>query len=126
MDVVNALYLQRQEIISSYVWNGVVVGYGNIQPPNTTYRLSKFKPSSILEWENNETNLSAGFWGDFANKPLEESSDSSFSRRHGSACQIGRMDGSAGREPWINLNAWAHSTTNPNVLWCNPGSASGH
>jgi hypothetical protein len=126
MDAVNPLYLERPELISTYMWNGVVGGYGNIQPANTTYKLSQFTPPCILQWESNETNLSAGFWGDFANKPLEESTDSSFSRRHGNGIQIGRMDGSAGRELWVNMNTWAHATTNKNVLWCNPGSTSGH
>jgi hypothetical protein len=30
---VDSDYLQRQEIISSYVWNGAVVGYQNGQSP---------------------------------------------------------------------------------------------
>ena len=123
MDVVNSLYLQRPELITSYIWNGAVLGYGAVQIP---YQLSRFKPRSILEWESNETNLSAGFWGDFANKPLEEITDSSFSRRHGNGIQVARVDGSASRDPWVILNAWATNTTVPNDLWCNPGSTTGH
>jgi hypothetical protein len=122
-DVVNANYLKRPVIISSYVWNGAVQGYGNVQSP---YKISKFKPTNILQWENDETQVSTGFWGDFANRPMEIAPAPSLSRRHGKAAQVGKMDGSAAREIWANIYTWCnHSPKQPNDLWYNPTSTTG-
>ena len=33
--------------------------------------MNKFKPTNILQWENDETQMYAGFWGDWSNKPVE-------------------------------------------------------
>jgi hypothetical protein len=125
-DVVNAAYLERPEIISSYVWNGAPVGYVT---GVSSYKMNRFKPTNILQWENDETQVgagSAGFWGDFANKPCENGTTPSLSQRHGKAAQIGRMDGSAARETWLNITAWAVESSKPNDMWCNPGSTTGH
>lgn len=123
-DVLNAAYYSRGEYISSYVWNGAVVGYppSNVYTP--TFKISAFKPSNILQWENDETDLSA--WNDFSNFPLEGKGTPSFSQRHGSAAQIGRFDGSAARVLMADINNWAYSTNSPNDLWCKPTSANGH
>jgi prepilin-type N-terminal cleavage/methylation domain-containing protein len=125
-DVVDQNYLKRPEIISSYVWNGAFAAYGNasgIQPP---YKMNKFRPTNILQWENDEKQVTSGFWGDFANKPWESGTEPSLSKRHGKAAQVGRMDGSAGREPWVNIVAWAVQSSKPNDMWCSPASTTGH
>jgi prepilin-type N-terminal cleavage/methylation domain-containing protein len=125
-DVVDKNYLQRAEIITSYVWNGAVAGYSS----SPSYKISKMKPTNIVQWENDEKYIA--FWNDFANYPAEpitagsSTTVPSFSKRHGKAAQIGRMDGSAGREPYVNMAAWAMDTKNRNDLWCNPGKANGH
>jgi prepilin-type N-terminal cleavage/methylation domain-containing protein len=99
-DTVDANYLKRYELITSYTWNGAIVGYQNGKSP---YKISKFKPTNILQWENDEKNIAPGAWGDFSNDPAEAIASGSsvvapcFSQRHGKAAQIGRMDGSAGR-----------------------------
>ena len=125
-DVLNADYYKRGQFINSYVWNGAVVGY----PPTGIYaptlKLSMFKPSNILQWENDETQIS--YWNDFSNFPLEGNNGGAptFSKRHGSAAQIGRFDGSAARVLMADINTWAHGTNAPNDLWCKPTSANGH
>jgi hypothetical protein len=122
-DVVNQLYLERPETISSYVWNGAPVGYGSVTSP---CKISKFKPTNILQWENDEKQTAAGFWGDFSNKPSENGTTPSLSQRHGKTGQIGRMDGSAARELWINLVAWCVENSKPNDMWCSPYESTGH
>jgi len=123
-DVVDANYLKRYELISSYIWNGAIVAYQNGKSP---CKISKLKPTNILQWENDEKNTDAGAWGDFANAPLDGSPLlPTFSKRHGNASQIGRIDGSAGREPYANIIAWAKDSQTPNDLWCNPDSKTGH
>jgi len=129
-DVVDANYLKRAEIITSYVWDGSIVGFGAVA---TSYKISIFKPTNILQWENDETlNPSGGNWADFSNNPMEaiasgsNVSQPSFSKRHGKAAQVSRMDGSAARELYANMVMWANDTTAPNDLWYSPASSNGH
>ncbi len=121
---INAAYLARQEIITSYAWNGAVVTY---RDKVASLKITRFKPTNILQWENAEKSN----WSDFSNGPMDYYGTwpnsiytYSFSDRHGKAAQVGRMDGSAGRETSVNMKAWA-STTDvasavPNDLWCSP------
>jgi type II secretory pathway pseudopilin PulG len=128
-DKVDAKYLLRNQLISSYVWNGAVVGYADGKTPCKRYQL---EPTNILQWENDENNTytQSGTWNDFSNYPLEwdrsRKEVPSFSQRHGKAAQVGRMDGSAGRERQANMASWAKETAGPNDLWCNPATANGH
>jgi len=121
-DVVNTSYYFRYEIITSYVWNGAVVAY---PPANSTayvqpFKLTKFKPTNILEWENDENTTGVGQWNDFSNSPNQP-----ISQRHGKAAQVGRIDGGAARIPMTEINAMA-ADTGPNDMWCNPDTANGH
>jgi len=129
-DAINADTYKRAILISSYVMNGAIVGYpsgtvtsaGFVRP----FKISKFKPTNILEWENDEKNTSTGNWNDFSNFPIE-SSQPSFDRiRHGKVCQVGRMDGSAARVAKVEMEAMALNTTAPNDLWYSPNSTTGH
>jgi len=122
-DAVNALHLQRQELVTSYQWNGSMNSFGN---PTNYNKITTFKPSNIVQWENCETNVSSGFWGDWANKPSEEFPNPSMSERHGSTAQIARLDGSAARELWANIVGWCKEGSVPNDLWYAPGSYNGH
>lgn len=125
-DVVDNRYYTRSELITSYVWNGAIVGYppqaaatsGTYIPP---FKLSKFKPTNILEWENDETHTDVGEWNDFSNYPYQP-----ISQRHGTTAQVGRMDGSAARIPMVDVNAMVANTTDANDMWCNPATANGH
>src|SRR5438105_836436 len=93
-DVPNADYYNRGELISSYVWDGAIAGFSG----GKTFKLTRFKGSNILQWENDEKNTANGNWNDFSNYPLEGGNtiaNITFSRRHGKAAQVGRMDGGA-------------------------------
>jgi len=122
-DAVNAAYIQRQELITSYAWNGGIVAYQNGKTP---FKISKFKPTNILQWENADKSN----WSDFSNGPKDYDSNQnytySFSDRHGKSAQVGRMDGSAGREVYATMKAWADNTTTPNDLWYSPLTTNGH
>ena len=121
----DATHLGRKEILTSYAWNGAVVAYQNGKTP---YKITTFKPTNILQWENADNSN----WGDFSNGPLDYDQNNnltiSLSTRHGKAGQVGRIDGSAGRETWSNLSMWANDTTTRNDLWCSgdPNSGNGH
>jgi prepilin-type N-terminal cleavage/methylation domain-containing protein len=126
-DAPNADYYQRAQLISSYVWNGAIAGFSG----GNSLKLTKFKASNILQWENDEKNLSPGgdgAWNDFSNYPVENGGKITFSRRHGKAAQVGRMDGSAARITYAEMvgMALAPGGSAKNDLWYNPNSADGH
>ncbi len=64
------LFAQREVVISSYVWNGSVCGYGALsgQKPNT-YKSTMFKPTDVLQWETDE--LTPFFFNDVSSYPTE-------------------------------------------------------
>jgi prepilin-type N-terminal cleavage/methylation domain-containing protein len=137
-DIPNADTYNRGEMITSYVWDGAIVGFGKDPSPKKTingvdfyltYKLTKFKASNILQWENDEKNTYNGNWNDFSNFPLEGGTtiaNTTFSKRHGKAAQVGRMDGSAARITYTEMVANALDTTARNDLWYNPATANGH
>lgn len=134
----NDKYYARQIYITSYVWNGAVIGYdhgsfptGSGQIPHT-FRLSTFKPSAILMWETDETQ--PFFFNDFANYP-----DQGISSRYGNAAIVGFFDASSRRIDIAQFSSWAGCAngvwmtapnsggtrwrfvkTLPNQLWCSP------
>jgi prepilin-type N-terminal cleavage/methylation domain-containing protein len=139
-DVEDSLFDQRQMYISSYIWNGAVNGYQTALP--TSYKLTQFAPTRILQWESDEMNPIS--FNDPANYPQE-----GFTRRHGGSrttdpnldvkakVTISMFDGSS---KWVQLrelktlagNLGAYSgmanpppATLPNDLWCNPGTTNG-
>jgi len=131
-DMVNANMYQRAILISSYVWDGAIIGFGNSPTVNInggtehlTYKNSKFQASNILQWENDEKNTSSGNWNDFSNYPIEGGA-TTFSKRHGKTAQVGRMDGSAARIPYTEMVGMALNTTTRNDLWYSPLTANGH
>ncbi len=124
-DAVNANYYLRYELITSYVFNGAIIGYPNVATFVRPFKLSKFKPTNILEWENDEKNTASVAWNDFSNFPIEAGKHA-FSQRHGKSAQVGRIDGSAARIAMTEMNTMANDTTTPNDLWYSPNSANGH
>jgi hypothetical protein len=132
-DVVNKDYYARLELISSYVFNGAIVGYPNTPAGSAyvrPYKISRFKSTNILEWENDEKNTGYGAWNDVSNFPVENNAQGvsapSFSAWHGRAAQVGRMDGSAARILMAGMISMAKNTTTPNDLWYSPKSTTGH
>jgi prepilin-type N-terminal cleavage/methylation domain-containing protein len=126
----------RQEFITSYAWNGAIIGYDKNTGPGKTFKLTKFKGSNILQWENNEANKTSGSWNDFSNYPLQDASggagsgnvpqDITFSERHGKVAQVGRLDGSAARITYKEMTALAFDTSTKNDIWYSPLTANGH
>jgi len=126
-DVPDVNYYNRAELISSYVWDGAIAGFSG----GNSSKLTRFRASNILQWENDEKNLSPGndgAWNDFSNYPVENGGKITFSRRHGKAAQVGRMDGSAARITYAEMSAMALTPAGgaKNDLWYNPNSADGH
>jgi prepilin-type N-terminal cleavage/methylation domain-containing protein len=106
-DVLNAQFYQRQEYLTSYIWNGGVVRYGK---STFTMKLGapELKSSRILMWENDEANLNSGQWNDFSNYP-----DEGISRRHGDGAMVAILDGAALRMDMHDFYNLAGNAANP-------------
>lgn len=132
------LYSQRTVLITSYVWNGAVCGYGRIENsrPNT-FKLSAFKPNAILQWETDE--LEPFFFNDTSSFP-----DEGISQRHGGGkpysiavdvkggATVGLFDGSAQYIKYKKfyelagrVNQRGATVRGPNELWCAPDRPDG-
>lgn len=129
-DVVNPLYYQRNIYLTSYVWNGAVSGYGALAPKS--YKITQFKPLSILMWETDEK--TPFYFNDCSSFP-----DEGISGRHGKGATVGLISGSTQN---VRLTDWYSQTyagpanqnphgsgmlaaSVPNQVWCNPGKANG-
>lgn len=88
---INLQFLQRGQYITSYNWNGAVIGYpGQNAPIPRTFKLAQFKSNAILQWETDEN--SPAYFNDFSNYP-----DEGISGRHGNGAVIGMFGGSSER-----------------------------
>jgi prepilin-type N-terminal cleavage/methylation domain-containing protein len=130
IDATNQLYFARNIYFTSYIWNGAVSAYGNLTLGSTSFKISQFKPNSILQWEADEQ--LPFFFNDCSEYP-----DEGISGRHGTGATVGLVSGATQR---IALNRWYTSsyagqqgqrgTAIPRALmptpaWCNPGTRDG-
>jgi prepilin-type N-terminal cleavage/methylation domain-containing protein len=124
----------RGEYITSYTWNGAVVGYpGQGATVPKTFKLGQFRADAILQWETDETRPE--FFNDFANYP-----DEGISARHGKGAIIGNFGGNAEKMQLTEFLTIAGGVVGPgqrggqrwafakpalqfpavNRLWCSP------
>ena len=129
-DVVDMRFYLRNVYITSYVWNGAIIGFGAIAP--RTYKItdSKLRPQNILQWETDEK--TPFFFNDSSSFP-----DEGISARHGKGATMGLLDGSttsiAVKDWYGNTLAGAPGqrgqgipvTMLPNQVWYNPGNLYG-
>jgi prepilin-type N-terminal cleavage/methylation domain-containing protein len=137
-------YKRRQIKITSYVWNGAIISYGNV--PTTTktskFKLSSLRSSGILLWEGPESE--SGFlFNDVGNQPHEGISQRHASARRprdqqdnvGGVAVLGVLNGASSRirfSKWFTpelagKNIWPNSPNHkgPNDAWFNPDSRDG-
>jgi prepilin-type N-terminal cleavage/methylation domain-containing protein len=121
----NTLFYQRGILFTSYVMNGAVNGYDG-PSANKPFKITAFKPLSVLLWETDERQPIL-FFNDTSSVPYE-----GMSPRHGKMATIGIISGSTERiksATWFS-NEFAGKqgqtpTPLPNRAWCNPGRADG-
>ena len=136
-----AQFRERDQKISSYVWNGALISFGNLSGWDSrllTHRITAFKPTVILQWEADE--MKPFFFNDASSYP-----DEGISQRHGGGFAPNeRIDvkggGAAGLISGTAINLkykkfyelagrvdarGAGLKDVPNDLWCDPTSARG-
>jgi len=132
-DKPDLLYYQRNIYISSYVWNGAICGYGNYAGKNGqlgSYKISQFKPQSIIQWEADEK--TPFYFNDVSSFP-----DEGISGRHGKGATVGLVSGSTEKIKLVQYYSTKYAGAQgsrgmgipaaglPNQLWCNPGKLNG-
>ena len=135
-------FTERIIKISSYLWNGAIISYGQHTGPFSKYKISELPGTGILMWEANEDETEYNF-NDVGNHPHE-----GISQRHGAAragktqmdnvggiATMGNLTGSA---YVIKMRQWfsprmagtaiwpaAANPAGPNDAWYNPASRDG-
>jgi prepilin-type N-terminal cleavage/methylation domain-containing protein len=114
-------FLQRANKMSTYVQNGALCGYGNIQP--RTYSQSQFRQDAFMSWEPEDRGVGFGF-NDASSYP-DPAVDGGLGKRHGKIGGI--VLNLSGGVLMMKSNAWYREASEPikNRLWCNPGTANG-
>jgi prepilin-type N-terminal cleavage/methylation domain-containing protein len=135
--VYSALWSQRNELLSSYVMNGAVCGYGAINPKS--YKLSNFHGDYIQFWEADEQvpfyfNDASSFGDEgLSQRHLGSMANHSNLKDVGGFATIGDFGGSAESISFKNFyilagpqgNRGAGVIPTPNRIWCNPGTGTG-
>jgi prepilin-type N-terminal cleavage/methylation domain-containing protein len=135
-------FTERIIKISSYLWNGAIISYGQHVGQFSRYKISDLPGTGILMWEANEDETEYNF-NDVSNHPHE-----GISQRHGAAragknqmdnvggvASMGNLTGSAFT---IKMNKWFSprmagtaiwpappNPVGPNDAWFNPASPNG-
>lgn len=130
LDKTNSKYWsQRANQLSTYIMNGALCGYGQIQgkKPNT-YKISKYKPNAYMIWEPDENKIvpntgqpiGAFCYNDASSFP---DAGEGVGRKHVKGAVI---TGFGGHVEFIKFeNFEREQTKRPGLLWCNPGKANG-
>jgi prepilin-type N-terminal cleavage/methylation domain-containing protein len=125
LDLTNAPgYKARKNKLSSYVQNGAICGFGNVNPPGTTYKQPAFRQDAFMMWEPEDRGVGYGF-NDGSSYP-DPDVDGGLGRRHGKVGGI--VLNFSASVILVKSNAWWVEAKYPNKnrLWCNPGTANGH
>lgn len=117
-------YPDDTRMLTSYIMNGSVCGYGRRPFDYTTkiwdtYRLGQFRSSDFIYWEGDENINNYGDWWDGANSPNQ-----GISGRHLGDNMVGRVDGVGERLSREEYYAMV-TPTKKTRLWNVPDSASG-
>jgi prepilin-type N-terminal cleavage/methylation domain-containing protein len=121
----NPYWNRRANKQSTYIWNGAVNGYGALGA--MTYKLGAFRQDAYFIWEPDEANYYAVWpglncYGDAAGNPTTAEG---LGRRHGK--KGGILAGFSGHVVAVSYEKFNQERLNePGLLWCVPGSATGH
>jgi len=111
-DILNQLFYERQEYLTSYIWNGGAVRYpagGGVPGDTVKFSDPELMGTHILMWENNEKLVvNNGEWNDFSNYP-----DEGISERHGDGATVATLDGAAMRMDMHDFWNMAGNAANP-------------
>ena len=137
-------FKRRQIKITSYIWNGALVAYGDYPAQLTTskFKLSNLRPTGILLWEGPESE-SDYLFNDVSNSPHEGVAQRHAGGRRprdqqenvGGIAPVGGLDGrsyTVKMSKWLSpdlagRNVWPQTPNpeGPNDAWYNPEARNG-
>ena len=117
-------YLARVNKLCTYVQNGAICGFGNVQPEGSSYKQAAFRQDAFMMWEPDDRGTGYGY-NDGSSFP-DPLVDGGLGSRHGKIGGI--VLNVSGSVLFVKSNAWyiEAKDTSKNRLWCNPGSSNGH
>ena len=131
LDRTNSLnFIRRIQRVSSYIMNGAVCGYGDLNAnyPNgrTSYKISAFNPAAYVHWEPEVNNFGSYYAYNSGQDASQYPNDTEgIGRRHVTGANIIGFDG---RVHFISFKKFHDEAASPTkgLLWCNPGRTDGH
>ncbi len=125
LDLTNAPgFNQRPNMLSTYVQNGAICGYGGLGP--RSYNQGDFRQDAFMMWEPQPPANNPGYgYNDGASYP-DPNTDGGLGTRHGKVGGIVLVI--SGSVQFVQYKTWANEAKDvfKNRLWCNPGTANGH
>ncbi len=126
---VNKYWVGRANKLSTYIMNGAVCGYGNIQDqrPNS-YKVTMFKPTAYMQWEPDEKKVNpntGAVIGSFAYNDASSFPDrgEGVGKWHVKGAVITAF---GGHVDFIKFERFeGEQLAMPGLLWCNPGKSNG-
>ena len=108
----------RGNKLSTYVMNGAVCWYGNLQPYGKSYKHTQLKPTDFAMWEP-DADLSGANYNDGSSYP---DAYEGLGHRHGKIGGIVLAFGS--HTLWVKYRNWTilSQSKYKNELWCSPGN----
>jgi hypothetical protein len=120
-----ATFKARANKLATYVQNGAVCGFGNLQGGNKTWKISDFRSDAFMMWEPDDQNPQPGYGYNDGSSYPDPAVDGALGRRHG------KMGGIVlaidGHVEYVKYDTWKKEAQLPtkNRMFCNPGSANG-
>jgi prepilin-type N-terminal cleavage/methylation domain-containing protein len=119
------LFKLRLNMLSTYVENGAIGGYGAINPK--TYHQADFRQDAFMMWEPDQQDTTIGTqwtYNDGASYP-DPAIDAGLGKRHGKIGGI--VLAIEGHVDFVQYRTWKRESELPfkNRMYCNPGSANG-
>ena len=120
-----ATFRARANKLSTYVQNGALCGYGQLNPAGKAYKTSDFQADAFMMWEPDDKNVTLGYGYNDGSSYPDPAIDGGLGRRHGK--QGGVVLGVGGHVEIIKYETWRKEAqlTTKNRMYCNPGSANG-
>jgi prepilin-type N-terminal cleavage/methylation domain-containing protein len=120
-----ATFKARANKLATYVQNGAVCGYGQLQGGKGTWKISDFVADAFMMWEPDDRNPTPGYGYNDGSSYPDPAVDGGLGRRHG------KMGGIVlaidGHVEYIKYDVWKRESELPtkNRMFCNPGTKDG-
>jgi prepilin-type N-terminal cleavage/methylation domain-containing protein len=116
-------YNARANKMATYVWNGAICGYGDIQL--RSYNTTDFRQDAFMSWEPDDKSTTLGYGYNDGSSYPDPTVDGGLGRRHGK--KGGIVLGFGGHVEFIQYTTWLNESrlATKNRMYCSPSTANG-